>query len=48
MALLPDQDKLSVDDWEELEAALEESAEQFERGEFEDARAFAVRLLARP
>lgn len=46
--LLPDHDELSMEDRKELEAAVEESAAQFERGEFEDARAFAVRLLARP
>jgi hypothetical protein len=46
--LLPDHDELSVEDRTELEAAVEESSAEFERGEFEDARAFAARLLARP
>jgi len=31
----------------DLEAALAESAAEFERGEIEDARAFALRLVAR-
>jgi len=46
--LLPDQDEMSVEDRAELEAAVEEGAAQFERGELEDARAFAVRLVAKP
>ena len=46
--LLPEQDEMSVDDQAELEAALEESAAQFERGELEDARVVAIRLLAKP
>jgi hypothetical protein len=46
--LLPEPDEMTVEDQAELEAALEESAAQFERGEFEDARAVAIRLLAKP
>lgn len=46
--LVPDQAEMSSEDLAELEAALAEGTEQFERGEFEDARAFAVRLAARP
>jgi hypothetical protein len=45
--LLPDQDEMSAEDRAELEAAVDESAAQFERGEFEDARAFALRLIAK-
>lgn len=45
--MLLDQDQVSVDDLAELEAAVEESAAQFERGEIEDARAFAVELAAK-
>ncbi len=44
--LLPDEPEMSRGDLAELEAAVDESTEQFERGEFEDARAFAVRLAA--
>lgn len=49
--LLPDEPEMSRpemsrEDLAELEAALDESTEQFELGEFEDARAFAVRLAA--
>jgi len=39
--------EMSSEDLVELEAAIEESTEQFERGEFEDAGALAVRLAAR-
>ena len=46
--LLPEQDDLDAKDLAELEAALEESTAQFARGEFEDARSFAVRLAAKP
>jgi hypothetical protein len=40
--LLPDNDDLT-----ELEAALEEGAGQIARGEYEDAHAFARRLVAK-
>lgn len=47
--LVPDQaDEMGSEDLAELEAAVAESTEQFEHGEFEDARAFAVRFAARP
>lgn len=42
--LIPEADDL---DDAELEGALDDSAAQFERGEFEDARALAMRLVAR-
>jgi len=45
--LLPENDELTVVERAELEAALEESAAQFARGEFEDAHAFARRLFAK-
>lgn len=45
--LLPENDELTEDERVELEAALEESAAQFARGEFEDAHAFAQRLVAK-
>jgi hypothetical protein len=44
--LLPDHGDLTTDERVELEAALEESAAEFARGEFEDAHAFARRLVA--
>jgi hypothetical protein len=46
--LLPDQDEMSIEDRADLEAAVEESCTQFERGEVEDACAFALRLAAKP
>ena len=46
--LVPDDHvEMSSEDLAELEAALDDSAAQFERGEFEDARALAVRLATR-
>ena len=45
--LFPDHDELTAEDRAELDAALEESAVQFARGEFEDAHAFASRLVAK-
>lgn len=45
--LLPDSDDLTADERVELDAALAESAAQFARGEFEDAHAFARRLVAK-
>lgn len=45
--LLPDHDELTTEDRADLKAALDESAAEFERGEIEDARAFALRLLAK-
>lgn len=46
--LIPDEGgDLVHEDARELEVALEDSTTQFARGEFEDARAFAQRLLAK-
>jgi hypothetical protein len=45
--LLPENDELTDVERAELETALEESAAQFARGEFEDAHAFALRLVAK-
>ena len=45
--VMADPDELTADEHAELERALDESTAQFERGEFEDARTFALGLLAR-
>jgi hypothetical protein len=45
--LLPDQDDLTAEERAELDVALEESAAQFARGEFEGAHAFTRRLVAK-
>jgi hypothetical protein len=45
--VLPDQDVMSAADLAELDEALDESRAQMDRGELEDAGAFAVRLAAR-
>ncbi len=42
-----DDDELTAEERAELEAAVERGAADFERGDFEDARAFALRLVAR-
>lgn len=44
--LLADPDDLSAEERVELEAAVDQGADDFERGDFEDARAFALRLAA--
>jgi hypothetical protein len=44
---LPDRDAPTAEEPADLDAALEESAAEFERGEIEDARAFALRLVAK-
>jgi len=41
-----DPDELTAKERAEIEAAVDEGAEDFERGDFEDARAFALRLAA--
>jgi hypothetical protein len=41
-----DPDELAAKERAEIEAAVDEGAEDFERGDFEDARAFALRLAA--
>ena len=45
--LLPENDELTVEERRELDDALEQSAAEFARGELEDARAFARRLVAK-
>jgi hypothetical protein len=45
--LLPEHDDLTAEERHELEAALDEGAAQFARGEFEDAHAFARRPVAK-
>jgi hypothetical protein len=47
LVLLPDYDELTAEVPADLEAAVEESAAGLERGDIEDARAFALRLVAR-
>lgn len=42
--LLADPDDLTAEERGELEAAVDAGADDFERGDFEDARAFASRL----
>jgi hypothetical protein len=45
--LLPDSGSLTAKERAEIEAGIEASAEEFERGEFEDAHAFALKLVAK-
>lgn len=46
--LVPDdEDEMSAEEKKELEAALEESREQFKRGEFVNAREYILQLAAR-
>jgi hypothetical protein len=45
--VLPEHDDFTAAERMELEAAIEESAAEFAGGEFEDAHAFARRLVAR-
>lgn len=40
--------EMTAEERAELERAVEEGAEDFERGDFEDAREFALRLAAKP
>jgi hypothetical protein len=42
--LLAEPDELSAEERAEIEAAVDAGADDFERGDFEDARAFAARL----
>ena len=44
--LLGDPDEPTAEERAEIEAAVDEGAADFERGDFEDARAFALRLAA--
>ncbi len=41
-----DKADMSAEERAELEAAIEEGAEDFKRGEFDNAREFALRLAA--
>lgn len=41
-------DDMSNQERAELEQSVEDGAEDFERGDFEDAREFAARLAAKP
>jgi predicted DNA-binding antitoxin AbrB/MazE fold protein len=45
--LLPENEEMTPEERAELEAEVEASAAEFERGEFEDAHAFALRLVAK-
>ena len=45
--LLPESADLTAEEITELDEAVEASASEFARGEFEDARAFAQRLVAK-
>lgn len=45
--LLPESDELIAQDRDELEGEIDASRAEFERGEFEDAHAFALRLVAK-
>jgi antitoxin component of MazEF toxin-antitoxin module len=45
--LVPNDHEMSAEDQAEFDEALAESTEQFARGEFEEARSFALRLLAK-
>jgi hypothetical protein len=45
--LLPENDELTAEERVELENAVDESSAEFARGDFEDARAFAHRLVAK-
>ncbi len=48
LLVFPVTDRMTAEERAELERAVEEGAEDFERGDFEDAREFALRLAARP
>jgi len=48
LLVFPVTDRMTAEEQVELERAVEEGAEDFERGDFEDAREFALRLAARP
>lgn len=45
--LLPESGSLTAKERAELEAEIEASAEEFERGDFVDAHAFALKLAAK-
>ena len=45
--LVPENEEMSAEERVELESEIAASAAEFERGEYEDAHAFALRLVAR-
>ena len=45
--LVPENDEMTAQDRAHLEAEIEASAAEFDAGEYEDARAFALRLVAK-
>ena len=45
--LVPENEEMTAQERADLEAAIESSAAEFERGDYEDAHAFAVRLVAK-
>ncbi len=45
--VVSDDSDMSAEERAKLEAAIEEGAEDFERGEFDNAREFALRLAAK-
>ncbi|MCX5741448.1 MAG: hypothetical protein NT062_02995 [Proteobacteria bacterium] len=45
--LVPENTELTIRERAELDAELQAGAAEFERGEFEDAHALALRLVAR-
>jgi hypothetical protein len=45
--LLPENGNLTAQEHAELAAEIEASAAEFEQGEFEDAHAFALKLVAK-
>ncbi len=47
LLVFPVADAMSDDERAELERAIEEGIEDFERGDFEDAREFGLRLAAK-
>jgi hypothetical protein len=45
--LVPENEEMTAQERSHLEAELEASAAEFETGEYEDAHAFALRLVAK-
>lgn len=45
--LVPENEEMTVQERSRLEAELEASAAEFDAGEYEDAHAFALRLVAK-
>lgn len=48
LLVFPVTDRMTAEERAALERAVEEGAEDFDRGDFEDAREFALRLAAGP